>query len=349
MGLSERMNPAARILVVGPSWVGDMVMASVLFQLLRARQPHARIDVLAPGWSLPLLARMPEVDQGLEMPVGHGRLGLRVRWRLARSLRGRYDQAIVLPGSLKSTLVPWLAGIARRTGYRGEQRYGLLNDMRQLRPVELPLMVQRYAALALDVRTPLAADLPAELPRPRLRVDAGRQAALLAEFGLDLQRPAVALLPGAEFGPSKQWPLDYFAEVARALLAQGYAVWVLGSARDAEAGRSIAGQAPGTRDLCGCTRLEDAVDLLAATSGCISNDSGLMHVAAALDVPLVALFGSTSPEHTPPLSDRAQVLRLGLDCSPCFQRNCPLGHHRCLREIRPAQVLAALTPALATA
>lgn len=340
------MKAPANILVVGPSWVGDMVMASVLFQLLRARQPQARIDVLAPGWSLPLLARMPEVNQGIEMPVGHGRLGLRTRWQLARSLRGRYDQAIVLPGSLKSALVPWLAGIARRTGYRGEQRYGLLNDMRQLRPAELPLMVQRYAALALDVRAPVAADLPAELPRPRLRVDRARQAALRADLGLDARQPAVALLPGAEFGPSKQWPLAHYAAAARSLLALGHAVWVLGSPKDAEAGRLIAEQAPGTIDLCGRTRLEDAVDLLAAASGCISNDSGLMHVAAALDVPLVALFGSTSPEHTPPLSPSAQVLRLGLDCAPCFQRTCPLGHHRCLRDISPAQVLAALAPAL---
>lgn len=340
------MKAPANILVVGPSWVGDMVMASVLFQLLRARQPQARIDVLAPGWSLPLLARMPEVNQGIEMPVGHGRLGLRTRWQLARSLRGRYDQAIVLPGSLKSALVPWLAGIARRTGYRGEQRYGLLNDMRQLRPAELPLMVQRYAGLALDVRAPVAADLPAELPRPRLRVDRARQATLRADLGLDPRQPAVALLPGAEFGPSKQWPLAHYAAAARSLLALGHAVWVLGSPKDAEAGRLIAEQAPGTIDLCGRTRLEDAVDLLAAASGCISNDSGLMHVAAALDVPLVALFGSTSPEHTPPLSPAAQVLRLGLDCAPCFQRTCPLGHHRCLRDISPAQVLAALAPAL---
>lgn len=340
------MKAPANILVVGPSWVGDMVMASVLFQQLRARQPQARIDVLAPGWSLPLLARMPEVNHGIEMPVGHGRLGLRTRWQLARSLRGRYDQAIVLPGSLKSALVPWLAGIARRTGYRGEQRYGLLNDMRQLRPAELPLMVQRYAALALDVRAPVAADLPAELPRPRLRVDRARQAALRADLGLDARQPAVALLPGAEFGPSKQWPLAHYAAAARSLLALGHAVWVLGSPKDAEAGRLIAEQAPGTIDLCGRTRLEDAVDLLAAASGCISNDSGLMHVAAALDVPLVALFGSTSPEHTPPLSPAAQVLRLGLDCAPCFQRTCPLGHHRCLRDISPAQVLAALAPAL---
>lgn len=340
------MNPSQRILVVGPSWVGDMVMASVLFQLLRARQPQARIDVLAPGWSLPLLARMPEVNQGIEMPVGHGQLGLRTRWRLARSLRGRYDQAIVLPGSLKSALVPWLAGIARRTGYRGEQRYGLLNDMRQLRPAELPLMVQRYAALALDVRAPAATDLPADLPRPRLRVDRARQAALRADLGLDARRPAVALLPGAEFGPSKQWPLAHYAAAARSLLAQGHAIWVLGSPKDAEAGRLIAEQAPGAIDLCGRTRLEDAVDLLAAASGCISNDSGLMHVAAALDLPLVALFGSTSPEHTPPLSPAAQVLRLGLDCSPCFQRTCPLGHHRCLRDISPAHVLAALASAL---
>jgi len=325
-----------RVLVIGPSWVGDMVMAQSLFQVLQTTQPGVEIDVLAPAWSMPLLARMPQVHQGLEMPLGHGAVGLGVRWRMGRSLRGRYTQAIVLPGSFKSALIPLWAGIARRTAYKGEQRYGLINDMRILDGEQLPLMVQRYVALALDKGAPL----PASIPNPRLQVNGDNQRALVQKLGLSADRPAVALVPGAEFGPSKQWPLPHFAAAAKSLVASGHQIWVLGSAKDAEYGRVIAEQAgEGVHNLCGQTRLEDAVDLLAAARAAVTNDSGLMHVAAAVGTPTVALFGSSSPKHTPPLSDKAQVLSLNLECSPCFQRTCPLGHTRCLVDIQPETVL----------
>ncbi|TQV62039.1 MAG: lipopolysaccharide heptosyltransferase II [Halothiobacillaceae bacterium] len=329
------MNPRS-ILIVGPSWVGDMVMAHSLFQTLRLQHPDCVIDVLAPGWSLPLLARMPEVRHGIAMPLGHGELGLGARWRIGRSLRGQYDQAIILPGSIKSALAPFFAGIPQRTAYRGEHRYGLVNDMRPLDKALLPLTVQRFVALGLPAGSP---QLP-EYPTPRLRVDASKQQRLIAELGLSLDRPAVAFMPGAEYGPAKQWPLEHFAALARALVAQGKRVWILGSSKDEAAGATIAEQAgEGVLNLCGRTRLEDAIDLLALCEAAVTNDSGLMHVAAALDIPTVALFGSSSPSHTPPLSDKAQVIYLGLDCSPCFKRTCPLGHTRCLADITPERVL----------
>ncbi|KON82021.2 lipopolysaccharide heptosyltransferase II [Azoarcus sp. PA01] len=331
--------PSRRILVVGPSWVGDMVMAQSLFMTLHAESACA-IDVLAPGWSLPILERMPEVRRGIAMPLGHGQFGLGMRWRLGRELaQARYDQAIVLPGSLKSALVPLFAGIPRRTAFRGEMRYGLVNDLRALDKVALPMTVQRFVALGL----PAGAALPRPLPRPRLVADAANQVRLRAAHGLAAERPAISFMPGAEYGPAKQWPLPHFAALARALVARGQQVWVLGSAKDAPAGDEIVAAAgDGVVNLCGRTQLADAVDLLAMSEAAVSNDSGLMHVAAALDRPLVAVYGSSTPDHTPPLADRVVVRYLRLECSPCFARVCPLGHTRCLTEITPESVLDAL-------
>jgi len=331
------MVAATRILVVGPAWVGDMVMAQSLFMTLAARD--ARVDVVAPQWSLPLLARMPEVCRAIALPVGHGRLGLAERWRIGRALRAEhYDQAVVLPRSFKAALIPFFARIPRRTGYRGEMRYGLINDRRVLNKVLLPRVVQRYVALGL----PADALLPPEIPLPRLSVDADNQTRLIREMRLDMDRPAVALLPGAEYGPAKRWPLPHYAALARELLASGRQVWIIGSAKEQADGEAIAAGAPGVLNLCGHTRLEDAVDLLALAAAAVSNDSGLMHVAAAVGIPLVALYGSSSPDYTPPLSPRAKVLYRGLECSPCFERVCPLGGTPCLTGIAPPEVVTAL-------
>ena len=327
-----------RILVVGPSWVGDMVMAQSLFKALKQRGA-CDIDVLAPGWSLPILERMPEVRRGVVMPLGHGEFDLAKRRQLGKSLAGEgYDQAIVLPGSLKSAFVPFFAGIPQRTGFRGEMRYILLNDLRKLDKVALPMTVQRFAALAAPAGTPL----PEPFPMPRLVAQADNQPRLREKHGLPAEVPAVAFMPGAEYGPAKQWPIPHFAALARSLAEQGFQVWVLGSNKDREAGEAIAAGNPAVHNLAGLTALGDAVDLLAMSAAAVTNDSGLMHVAAALDVPLVAIYGSSSPEHTPPLSARVSIQTLRLDCSPCFKRVCPLGHTRCLTDIAPERVLAAL-------
>ena len=325
-------------LVVSPSWIGDAVLAHPLLARLKARDPQGAIDVLAPAWASAVYGRMPEVRRTIAFPFGHGELRLGERRRFARALP-RYDHAIVLPGSLKSALVPWFAGIARRTGWRGEMRFGLLNDLRTLDPVALPLIVERFAALA----QPAGEALERPLPPPRLAVDPAQRDAAVDRFGLAGAGPVLALAPGAEYGPAKRWPARHFAEVARVHAGRGYRVWLFGSERDAAVTAEVAALAGvPVADLAGRTSLDEAIDLLSLAGRVVSNDSGLMHVAAALDRPLAAVFGSSSPDFPPPLSPNARVIRLGLACSPCFQRECPLGHTDCLQKLDPAQVLAAL-------
>lgn len=328
------------VLVVGPSWVGDMVMAQSLFISLRRRHPAMAIDVVAPDWSRPIVARMPEVREAIGLPIHHGRLGLATRWRVGRALaRRNYGRAIVLPQSLKSALVPFFARIPRRTGFLGEHRRGLINDVRPLdRSFRRP-MVLRYLSLGLPPDSPE----PLDIPHPAIRVDEIHRAALLETLELDLGRPLAVCVPGAEYGPAKAWPAESFAELGRRLADSGFGVWILGSEADRPLGERIRVAAgPTARDLCGRTSLEDAADLLSLASVVVSNDSGLMHVAAAVGRPVVAVFGSSSPVYTPPLAARAEVLYLGLECSPCFERRCPLGHYGCLRGIPVDAVLAAV-------
>lgn len=318
-----------------------MVLAQSLFKLLKSRQPQSTIDVLAPAWTLPLLARMPEVDTAVPLPFKHGDLMIGERVRIGRRLRAQhYDQAIVLPNSVKSALVPLAARVPRRTGFRGEWRYGWLNDVRRLDSARLPRTVDRFVALGLEPDEPL----PADFPVPRLAVKPADVDAALARLGIARPaRPILALCPGAEYGPAKRWPPDYFADVARARLAQGWDVWLFGSDRDAPITREIDRLTEGcSLDLAGRTTLAEAIDLLSLAAAVISNDSGLMHVAAALGRPLVAIFGSSDPAHTPPLGADVAVVYLGLSCSPCFERECPLGHLRCLYDVTPERTLAAL-------
>jgi len=316
-----------------------MVMSHSAIQVLASRHPGCEIDVLALEWSLPLVARMPMVREGVALPVGHGELGLATRRAVGRMLRSRhYDRAIVLPRTLKSALVPWMARIPQRTGYRGEMRFGLINDMRPLDEALLPQFVQRYVALAVDADEAL----PRPIPTPRLAVDPASAARVMSSLGLDLITPVIAMMPGAEYGPSKKWPPAYYAELARRFIADGYQVWVLGSARDREEADEIEARTGGiVRNICGRTQLVDAVDLIAQARLAVTNDSGLMHVAAAVGCPVVALYGSTTPKYAPPLTERATILYLGLGCSPCYSRDCPLVHHRCLKDLGPDLVYAA--------
>ncbi|MCU1718348.1 lipopolysaccharide heptosyltransferase II [Pseudomonas sp. 5P_3.1_Bac2] len=331
------------ILIVGPSWVGDMVMAQTLFQCLRARHPGCAIDVLAPQWSRPILERMPEVRKALSFPLGHGVLQLATRRKIGKSLAGQYDQAILLPNSLKSALVPFFAGIPKRTGWKGELRYGLLNDIRTLDKERYPLMIERFMALAYEP----GAELPKPYPRPALQIDPVSREAALAKFGLSLDRPVLALCPGAEFGEAKRWPSEHYAKVAELKIREGWQVWLFGSKSDHPVGEAIRARLiPGLREeasnLAGETSLAEAIDLLSCAAAVVSNDSGLMHVAAALQRPLVSVYGSTSPGFTPPLAEQVEVVRLGLECSPCFERTCRFGHYNCLTQLKPRQVIEAL-------
>jgi heptosyltransferase-2 len=318
-------------------------MAQTLFQCLKQRHGECDIDVLAPEWSRPILERMPEVRTALSFPLGHGALELATRRKIGKSLAGQYDQAILLPNSMKSALVPFFAGIPKRTGWRGEFRYGLLNDVRTLDKQRYPLMIERFMALAYEP----GAQLQRPYPRPDLRIDATTRDTALAKFGLSLDRPVLALCPGAEFGESKRWPAEHYAKVAETKVREGWQVWLFGSKNDHPVGESIRERLiPGLREeavnLSGETSLAEAIDLLSCADAVVSNDSGLMHVAAALNRPLVAVYGSTSPGFTPPLADQVEIVQLGIECSPCFDRTCRFGHYNCLRLLEPESVVRAL-------
>ncbi len=332
------------MLIVGPSWVGDMVMAQALFKLLKNRDPDTALDVLAPGWSLPIVARMPEIRRAIAAETRHGEIGFGKRWRIARSLKEqRYRRAIVLPRSFKAALIPWLARIPRRTGFRGESRFGLINDVRAFDRAILNQTVKRFIALGVDGGQPLPA-----FENPGLTLDPERQQQLIDDLRLDVTHPVIAVMPGAEYGPAKCWPLDYFAALACELSDAGYTIWIMGSEKDRPSGAYVAEHSPAV-NLCGKTSLADVIDLLGLAEQAVSNDSGLMHIAAAVGTHVHGVYGSSSPEFTPPLTDRHDVHYLGLHCSPCFERECPLGHLNCLRDLRPETILNRVQTASADA
>lgn len=317
-------------------------MAQALFRLLKKNNPEVVLHVLAPDWTFSLLACMPEVSQVMPMPIGHGELKLLTRYRIGRALRQqKYDQAIILPNSFKSALIPWFARIPKRTGWLREMRSLLLNDGRSLDKKAYPLMVEQYLALGLPSGEPLAKPYP----WPQFSVDPKAQTNALAKLDIHMDaKPILALGAGAEFGPSKRWPAAYFAEVANQKLREGYRVWLFGSPKDrsiTETVNAMTGNA--CVNIAGRTELSETIALLSLVHGVVTNDSGLMHMAAALLKPLIAVYGSTSPAFTPPLSSRAVVLQLSLSCQPCFQRECPLKHHRCMLELTPERVLAAMS------
>jgi heptosyltransferase-2 len=327
-----------KILIVGPSWVGDMVMAQSLFMTIKEQQPNCQIDVLAPQWSFPLLERMPEVTDAIEMPLTHGQFGWGLRKTIGKQLQARhYDQAILLPNSWKSALIPFFAKIPLRTGFLGEMRRGLLNDVRTLDKQRLSMTVQRFVALGLTKNAPI----PEQFPIPKLTIQQDTQIVVASKFAVTVNDKILALCPGAEYGPAKRWPVAYYAEIARQKIEQGWQVWLFGSTKDVAVAEQInvATQNRCT-DFSGKTSMAEAVDLMSLVNTVISNDSGLMHVAAALNKKLVAIYGSSDPKFTPPLNTGAKILNLNLECAPCFKRECPLGHTNCLVDLLPLQVLA---------
>ena len=311
-----------------------MVMAQSLFRILRERDPERALDVLAPRWSLPIVARMPEIRHGVASQTGHGEIGWRKRRQIASELAATaYQRAIVMPRSFKSALIPWFAKIPVRTGFRGETRFVLINDVRPFDRRVLDQTVKRFVALGLEP----GEGLPGELPNPALTISPDNQARVMHTLGITHERPVIAMMPGAEYGPAKCWPHAYFAELASRLDEAGYAVWILGSDKDVPAGDAIAA-ASHALNLCGKTALEDVIDLLAACEQAVSNDSGLMHIAAAVGIHVHGIYGSSSPKFTPPLATSRDIHTLGLACSPCFERECPLDHLNCLKQLRPTRI-----------
>ncbi|WP_235548469.1 lipopolysaccharide heptosyltransferase II [Noviherbaspirillum sp. Root189] len=323
-----------RTLVISPNWIGDAVMAQPLLRLLKEKNPHRPIDVLAPKWVAPVWRAMAEVDTVLEAPFRHGALQWRERREYARMLRERgYADAYVLPNTLKFALIPWLARIPKRVGYKGEMRYGLLNVLHHDNRDAPRPMVSFYAALADAPRADVPP--PSALPRPALQVSVERMQQVLSRVGLRMDRPLVLFAPGAEFGSAKRWPVSHFAELARIVTSKRPEVQIalMGSGKDKEVCDEIVALAPGVLNLAGVTALDEAVALIGRADVMVSNDSGLLHIASALNRPIVAVYGPTDPNHAPPFSDIAQSLFLGIECAPCRQRECPLGHHRCMRDI----------------
>jgi heptosyltransferase-2 len=332
--------PRIRILVVAPNWIGDALLAQPLLARLHKRLPGVGIDALAPPWTAAVFKRMPEIEEVIPSPFLHGELRLKDRWHLGRSLRQRYDEAIVLPNTFKSALIPFFADIRLRVGFVGESRYGLLNVVHKLKEERLPLMAERYAQLAEHP----GEEVVRPLEPVRLRVDEANLLITLARLGLSSVKPVAVFCPGAEYGPAKRWPERHFAALAQRLAARGRAVWLIGSDKDQTTGEEIAKLSEGTAiNLCGRTDLASAIDLISTAEVVVSNDSGLMHVAAALGRPLVALYGSSDSKHTPPLAAthlHARVVEIkDLECRPCFKRECPLGHFRCMNDITPERVM----------
>jgi heptosyltransferase-2 len=322
-----------RALLIAPQWIGDAVMAQPLVAMLAAR--GEQVAALGLRSIAPVLRAMPGVTEVIEAPFRHGRLDIAARWHIATVLRaGGYARAYILGNNVKSRLVPWLAGIPERIGYAGEAS-GLL--------LTCKLHAQGHSGRA-DMRKHYAqlagADAHAALAEPTLQVAPDIAASVRARFGLPARW--IAVCPGAEYGPAKQWPVPHYGALALRAQRDGYAVAVLGAPSDVQAGEAIARLAPHAMNLCGRTRLDEAIALLAGASGVVSNDSGLMHIAAALNRPTIGIYGSTDPRHTPPAAHHSATLWLHLPCSPCFARACPLGHLNCLRGILPETAWAAL-------
>jgi len=334
-------------LLVAPAWVGDAVMSEPLIRQIAAHD-HAPVDILAPPWVAPLYERMPNVGKVILAPFAHGRLDLKARWHLGQTLRASgYQNAYVLPNSLKSALPTFFAGIPNRIGFTGESRYGLINRRQKLDKQKLPRMVDRFLALGPTATGGADADMP------QLSANSDSFEALRSALELATPNRLAVLCPGAEYGPAKRWPAEHFATLAQQLDQAGYTVWIIGSAKDKEAGVAIESLSNGLAiNLCGRTKLAEAIDLMSAADIVVSNDSGLMHVAAALQRPLIALFGSSSPLFTPPLTKQVAILQHAVPCSPCFARTCRYGHMDCLTQLLPDTVMTAirtLTPKSHTA
>ncbi len=330
-----------KVLIIGPAWVGDMVMAQSLYKALLLNSTPAEIHVVAPAWSRPLLSRMPEIKNVFELDIAHGELGLKKRLRLGRELRKeKYTHAIILPRSFKSALVPWLARVPCRVGDKGEYRYGLLTKvLPSNRGKAVPNVCNylRYIDIVTDV-----AQVKREYS-PSLTVDVSNQKRILESYNIKPDSPILACMVGAEYGPSKQWPAEHFAELIDLSGQQGMQICLLGSEKDIPASQEIERLSRcSVFNLCGKTSLTDVIDVLAACNVAVSNDSGLMHIAAAVDVPVVAMYGGTTPAYTPPLHSQAKTFFLKLECSPCWQRSCQYDHYRCLKDILPQAVFKAV-------
>ena len=332
------------ILIIGPSWVGDSVMAQSLYIQLKKEVPDCNIDVVSPPWTVSIMERMPQVSRNIVSPFLHGDIKLISRNRFGKSLKKfNYDRSIILTNSFKSALVPYFAKIPIRTGWLGEFRYGLLNDIRKLDPTKNHLMVEKFVSLSLQDNNYFLESLDF----PLLTIDLVNQKNVLSKLSIDSSLRSLAICPGAEFGPAKQWPPEYYAEVARAYIDRGWNILCLGSPNDQETGVQIESFQNLNKEnkfynLIGQTSLIDAIDILGLCDRVVTNDSGLMHIAAAVGTPLVALYGPSSPAYTPPLIDNKKILRKMEGYEKKREGDLDRGYHQSLMAIKPTEVINAL-------
>ncbi|MDE0152975.1 MAG: lipopolysaccharide heptosyltransferase II [Gammaproteobacteria bacterium] len=323
----------SRILVIAQAWVGDVVLSQILYALLKRQQPDVSIDVVAPSWAGALLGRMPQVSRHIPLDVRHGQLGLWRRWATARRLHAQYQQAIIIPRSVKAALVPWIAGIKQRIGFDAGIRNVLINDSRSRPPGILARMARLASPDPIDSNS---------IPYPNLEVDSEQTASVFRQWDMDLDATAIGLMPGAAYGQAKQWGESSFVRLATLLAEQGHRICVIGTAKERSLGDSIVQAAPEQAvNLCGETTLDQAIRLVSGLAAAVCNDSGLMHVAAAVNTPVVGIYGPTSPETHPPLADARKICSAQTLCSPCHQRTCPYGHHACMTRVTPEQVYKA--------
>ncbi|MCQ8895180.1 lipopolysaccharide heptosyltransferase II [Limnobacter humi] len=339
-----------RVLIVAPNWIGDAVMSLSLLQALHADEAlrfadgrPCELHVLAPSVTAPVYQFSPVVHTVQAEPFAHGELQWGLRKQVGRALQAKeYGLAITLPNSLKSALVPWFAKVPQRVGYDGELRSLILNRaLPKPKKDNKPPMIEWYGRLGGYDRALLA--------NPLMQVSTATTDRVCVDF--QLQRGFLAIAPGAEYGPAKRWPARHFAAVVQAFLERNPSqrAVLLGGPKDVEFSETIHSLVPEPLRarllvLAGKTSLPQAIALMAGASQLVTNDSGLMHVAAALDVQVHAVFGSSSPSHTPPLNPSARVYYLALPCSPCYQRECPLGHLDCLNKLEPELVATQLKP-----
>lgn len=350
----EQSTSPYKILIIGPSWIGDMVMAQSLFIKLKELHPNAEITVTAPNWSLPLLERMPEISKSVANTFTHGEFALGKRKALGKSLiQDQYDLAIVLPNSFKSALVPLFAKIKNRRGLKGEQRYFILNEIYTNIKKILPLMVQRYIACAFnpkEINITKPEDL-GNIPYPKLITKQEEIPNICKKLQIEQSEHTLGICPGAEYGNAKRWPAEYYAKIAEAWIKNKGVAYIFGSNKDQPIAQNIYNFLPNDLKakcfvITGKTSLTEAIDLLGHCEIVVTNDSGLMHVTAAVGTPLIAIYGSSTTNYTPPLSDLAKTVYLDLDCRPCFKRECPLGTTACLKQITPQMVLEQLNKTL---
>ena len=337
------------ILIIAPNWIGDAVMTQPLLANLKAQYPHSNIDVLASDWVAPIYRACTEVHQVIEAKFEHRKLQWNLRKQLAKKLQSKnYQACFVLPNSFKSALIPWLANIPFRIGYRGELRFGLINvALDNPSKVNRPPMVEHYLALSPLLKE--EGELSTGTLTPKLNVLPAAQLSIEKKVAnANIQPNSIFVFcPGAEYGPTKRWPTEYFAKLAQDLIQENSSnqIILLGGKGDHNLANQIsssAGNQVNIHNWCGNTSLDEAIALIGMAKAVVSNDSGLMHIAAALKTPQIAIFGSSDPAHTPPLSEKAKVIWLNLPCSPCHKKECPLGHLKCLKDILPQQVLATL-------